>query len=463
MSEQLPLSERTLQLAERVVEREASVEELARMSAQLLEGAQAGRAQFQQDSEASPELTADDQSVILSSMDAYIDALAAVHARAQAGSVETLGEPLAAARAALAAVREHQTRYQAACIYGPAMHPFLNRVLGHLEGMARRETDRRHTLNLLESLPAFMDEVGEQVGGIDEPLVLERSQAGLKAIADACARLRDALENGLEGDKDEFLGGLRQAILEGSDAVAEGLGFQFEKDLSVGRTPYPPVNLVLAACDRLITDHISSEHFREVVGQAVWLLAQRFPEESQDSVSDASREVRESLERLYALPPRPDPDEVVTEREVLRSATENLSMFVAVLQSEDEVFDLVQHEGLGGGGGGQAARGLPMMLAGLLQVGEQFLEGQASADDVLEGIALLEQTVSRSRGQLASARDSADRSKLLTGAIDHLTAAIEALRDMLERKGGRSALERAETEMHASQEAMKSLESRRPG
>lgn len=461
MSEQLPLSERTLQLADRVVEREASVTELALMTRQLIEGAQAGRAQFVKDSEGNPEITTDEQSVILASMDAYIGALGAVLERAEGGQVESLGAPLAEARQALAAVREHQTHYQQACIYGPAMHPFLNRLLAHLDGMAERETEKRHTLALLDSLPAFLDEVGEQVGGIDEPTLLERSQGGLRAIEGACGELRTALESGsVPGDRKEFLGRLRQAILEGSDLVSEGLGAQFENDLSVGRTPYPPVNLVLAACDRLLTGHIRHEHFKEVVGQAVWLLGQRFPEEAQDSVAEASREVRESLERLYALAPNPDPDEVVTEREMLRSATENLSMFVAVLQSEEEVFDLVQGEGLGAGGAG-SGRGLPLMLSSLLQLGDQYLEGQATAEEMAAGISLLEQTVTRSRSQVATARDSAERGELLETALQHLEAALAALRELTDQKGGRGALERAENEMHASQEAMRSLESRR--
>lgn len=460
MSEQLPLSERTLQLADRVVEREASVEQLALMTRQLIEGAQAGRAQFLSDSDGNPEITEDEKTVILASMDAYVAALAAVLEQAEGGQVENLGAPLAEARQALAAVREHQTHYQQACIYGPAMHPFLNRLLAHLDGLAARPTEKRHTLALLESLPAFLEEVGEQVGGIDEPTLLERSQGGLRAIEGACGELRAALESGsFPGDRAEFMGRLRQAVLEGSDLVSEGLGAQFENDLSVGRTPYPPVNLVLAACDRLITGHIRHEHFKEVVGQAVWLLGQRFPEEAQDSVAEASREVRESLERLYALPPHPDPDEVVSEREMLRSATENLSMFVAVLQSEEEVFDLVQGEGLGAGGG--SSRGLPLMLSSLLQLGDQFLEGQATAQEMADGIAMLEQTVTRSRSQVATARDSAERGELLQAALAHLESALAALRELTDQKGGRGALERAENEMQASQEAMRNLESRR--
>lgn len=463
MSEQLPLSERTLQLADRVVGREASVEELAQLAGELLTAARAGRTQFLQDSDGSPEVSPDDQAKILASIDAYLGGLEGVLSQAQAGNVEGLAEPLAEARAALAQVREAQSRYFSACVHGPAMHPFLNRLLGHLDAMAEREVQGRHTLSLLDGLQAFVDEVGEQIGGIDEPTLLERSQGGLKSIVDACGELRNALEHGFGADRGEFLLRLRTTVLEGSDFIAEGLGFQFERDLSVGRTPYPPVNLVLAACDRLLTGQISTDHFREVVGQAVWLLTQRFPEDTQDSVADASREVRESLERLYALVPNPDPDELVTEREVLRSATENLSMFVAVLQSEDEVFDLVQHEGLaGGGGGGGAGRGLPAMLSGLLLLGDGFLEGQANArEELTEGIASLEQLVSRSRSQIGMTRDSAERSALLTGAVDHLNAAVEHLRDLVDRKGGRGALERAEQEMHASQEALKSLEAKR--
>jgi hypothetical protein len=456
--EELPLSDRTLQLADRVIAREAPATELTTLLEQLVQAAREGREQFLRDSDGSPELTADEREQVCQTMDDYLVALEELQSRASAGQVEGAGEALQRARNALATVRDYRERYVYACTHGPAVHPFLNRLVAHLDVMAERETDKRHTLALLELLGGFLEEVGEQVGGIDEPTMQEKAQAALRTIEEQCGSLRAALESG-QGDP-ELYKSLRATLVESSDVVAEGLGMQFERDLSVGRTPYPPVNLVLAACDRLLTGQISHEFFREAVEQALWLTRFRFPEETQDSVADASREVRESLERLWNMPARPDPEELVAEREVLRSATENLSMFVAVLQSEDEVLDLVQHEGLAGGGGG-VGRGLPGMLSGLLQLGDQFLEGQAGKEDLDEAIKALEQTISRTRSQMATSRESAERAKLLEDTVAHLTRAAEAMRDLLERKGGRGALERAEHEMVASQEAMKNLETTR--
>lgn len=457
--EELPLSDRTLQLADRVIANEAPATELTTLLEQLVQAAREGREQFLRDSDGNPELTAEDRERVCQTMDDYLVALEELQSRAAGGQVEGAGEVLQRAREALAAVRDYRERYVYACNHGPAMHPFLNRLIAHLDVMVERDTDKRHTLALLDLLPVFMEEVGEQVGGIDEPTLQEKAQAAMRTIEEQCTSLRAALESS-QGNSEQYKSA-RTALVESSDVVAEGLGMQFERDLSVGRTPYPPVNLVLAACDRLLTGQISHEFFREAVEQALWLTRFRFPEETQDSVADASREVRESLERLWNMPARPDPEELVAEREVLRSATENLSMFVAVLQSEDEVLDLVQHEGLAGGGGGGVGRGLPGMLSGLLQLGDQFLEGQASKEDLDEAIKGLEQTISRTRSQMATSRESAERARLLEDTVGHLSRAAEAMRDLLERKGGRGALERAEQEMVASQESLKNLEATR--
>ncbi len=457
--EELPLSDRTLQLADRVIVGEAPATELTALLEQLVQAAREGREQFLMDSDGNPELTGEDREQVCQTMDDYLVALEELQNRASSGQVEGAGEVVQRARLALMAVRDYRERYVYACNHGPAVHPFLNRLVAHLDVMAERETEKRHTLALLDLLGSFMDEVGEQVGGIDEPTSREKAQSALRTIEEECDSLRAALESG-QGDCDLFKS-LRGALVESSDTIAEGLAMQFERDLSAGRTPYPPVNLVLAACDRLLTGQISHQLFREAVEQALWLTRFRFPEETQDSVADASREVRESLERLWSMPARPDPEELVAEREILRSATESLSMFVAVLQSEDEVLDLVQHEGLAGGGGGGAGRGLPRTLASLLQLGDGFLEGQAGKDDLDQAIKGLEQTIGRTRSQMAASRESAERARLLEETLDHLTRAAAAMRDLLERKGGRGALERAEHEMVASQEVMKNLETTR--
>ncbi|MEW6281571.1 MAG: hypothetical protein AB1758_23375, partial [Candidatus Eremiobacterota bacterium] len=247
----LPLSERTLVMAARVASGQASTGELVSLVEQLVMAARQGRDQFAADSARNPEITPEETSQILEAMDRYVEALDNLARVARTGSAGDMEGPVRDARQHLTALREHQKRYLTACQDGPAMHPYLNRLLAHLEGLAERDTDPRHTLALLQDLPRFLEEIAEQVSGIDEPLVLEPAQAALADVESRCGRLREALEQGFAGvaDRPAFLQEIREAVVQASDRVAEGLGFQFELDLAVGRTPYPPVNLVLAATD----------------------------------------------------------------------------------------------------------------------------------------------------------------------------------------------------------------------
>ncbi|MEW6282221.1 MAG: hypothetical protein AB1758_26685, partial [Candidatus Eremiobacterota bacterium] len=196
------------------------------------------------------------------------------------------------------------------------------------------------------------------------------------------------------------------------------------------------------------------------VERCQWLVAQRFGPEADPSIAEAAQEVLSCLARLLAMPPEPDPELVVSEREALRAATENLSMFVAVMSSDDEVLDVVQGEGLAAGAVG-VGRGLPMMLSSLLDAGDRFLQGEATREELEESIVLLESTVNRTQSQLASSREARDRGQLVRTALDHLKAAVDAMRDLGDNKGGRTSLERAEAEMHAAHDAMKQLETTR--
>lgn len=304
-----------------------------------------------------PELSEESLRLLDKALARLEGALDQTQADLTAGDADNLPISLQAAEDALGTLHGLEQGFLQAVYRGPTFHPFFNRILLHMGYFFRGGQHTEATLALLGSLEQVLDEVGEP----------EQTEP----VAQACRAFQDWL-----GSADlEALGEIQVRLLAASDDLARSLAAQAERDLTGHPSLWPAVNLVILAGQGWLAGQVAEGAFLESIELCRGILAREFPE------SEAA--MGQVLERL-AENPASFPAEV----ENLRRAGDAL---VVASGSQQGTLDLLQNEGLTG------ASQLPPLLAGLLELAENYLHNPAEADPLAEGLRRLHDLLTRSQ------------------------------------------------------------------
>ena len=301
-----------------------------------------------------PELTEESQTLLDKALARLEGALDQTQSDLKAKDADNLAISLQAAEDALGTLEGLEQGFAQAVYRGPTFLPYLNRILLHMGYFFRGGEETEATRSLLDGLDAF----------------LEGLEGDVEPIETACRSFQDWLGH---GDLEE-LGEIQLRLLSASDDLARSLAAQVEQDLTGQPSLWPAVNLVILAGQRWLAGQVPEGTFLESLQLCQGILAREFPE------SEAA--MGQVLERLVENP-RSLPEEV----ENLRRAGDAL-----VVAAGAQAVDLLQNEGLGSG-----ANQLPPLLAGLLELGEDFLHNPARADLLEEGLVRLKELLTRSQ------------------------------------------------------------------
>lgn len=220
-------------------------------------------------------------------------------------------------------------------------------------------------------------------------------------------------------------------IVQFSQDLDQTLAETVESHLAAGPTPFPVVNLVNAAMDRYLGQLIPAEDLADTMDQCEdWLRAQ-LPGDTDPSLQQAAEELFKILQDMRKTTLQGDVDQLLSERETLFAAAENLAMFAAVLSPDEEVVNLVSTEGLGAAGTSDT-RPMPQLLAQILQQAESYLTGSQNSDSLEESVQALERLVSSTEGQMSRSRDSKEVKERTQQALEILSEASELLWEFVE-------------------------------
>ncbi|MCA9792834.1 MAG: hypothetical protein KC910_13600, partial [Candidatus Eremiobacteraeota bacterium] len=247
----------------------AQSQDLARvreLAAQLVPQLEQACSQFASDSEENPELDPDQCVTLEEALDDY---RATVEELSRLQDSQRLAELAARAAQCREAIRSSRQQHLARFGQGPALLPYLNRLLVHLDAFAAGRGHHRHTIALLEQYPAFRTSLNPVLERIESSESRALAERALDDVAEECRLWAEALKKGETGeDRAEFASVFREETMRLSDTLAAELGMQLERELGQGGpTPVAWVNLVFSTGRRLADGKASPDEFRHSLEQ----------------------------------------------------------------------------------------------------------------------------------------------------------------------------------------------------
>jgi DNA repair exonuclease SbcCD ATPase subunit len=329
----------------------------------------------------------------------------------------------------MVAIRKAQQAHQDVVEDGDTSHLYLNRLLIHLRAWQGGRAPGPMTVALVQAMPHFQQDLQSFIDEFEDPAVQDRMNQHMERLMESC---NDVVEAVTEGDAtQEELAHWVSQIVQFSQDLDQTLAETVESHLSNGPTPFPVVNLVNAAMDRYLSQLIPAEDLADTMDQCEdWLRAQ-LPGDTDPSLKQAAEELFKVLQEMRETTLQGDVDQLLSQRESLFAAAENLAMFAAVLSPDDEVVNLVSTEGLSGSTTSDQ-RPMPQLLAQILQQAESYLSGSQNSDSLEESVQALERLVSSTEGQMSRSRDSKDVKERTQQALEILGEASHHLWDFVE-------------------------------
>lgn len=329
----------------------------------------------------------------------------------------------------MVAIRKAQSAHQELIEDGDTSHLYLNRLLIHLRSWQDGRAPGAMTVGLVQAMPHFQQDLQSFIDEFEDPAVQDRMNTHMECLMDTCHAVVEAVTAGAASaeDLEHWIG----QIVQFSQDLDQTLAETVESHLSMGPTPFPVVNLVNAAMDRYLGQLIPAEDLADTMDQCEdWLRAQ-LPKDTDPSLSQAAEDLFKVLQEMRKTTLAGDVDLLLSQRESLFAAAENLAMFAAVLSPDDEVVNLVSTEGLGGGAASDQ-RPMPVLLAQILQQAESYLSGSQNSDNLEESVQALERLVSSTEGQMSRSRDSKEVKERTQHALELLNEVSDRLWEFVE-------------------------------
>ncbi|MBN9416411.1 hypothetical protein ABS71_08895 [bacterium SCN 62-11] len=330
---------------------------------------------------------------------------------------------------AIVAIRKAQSAHQELIEDGDTSHLYLNRLLVHLRAWQAGRAPGPMTLGLVQSMPHFEQDLRSFIDEFEDPSVQDRMNNHVERLMDTCHAVVDAVQSG-EATPDEISHWISQ-MAQFSQDLDQTLAETVESHLSMGPTPFPVVNLVNAAMDRFLGQLIPAEELADTMDQCEDWLRGQLPTDTDPSLSQAAEELFKVLQEMRQTCLAGDVDLLISQRESLFAAAENLAMFAAVLSPDEGVVNLVSTEGLSGGATSDE-RPMPALLATIMQQAESFLSGSQNSDKLEESVQALERLVTSTEGQVSRSRDSVEVKQRTQQALELLNEASNQLWDFVE-------------------------------
>jgi hypothetical protein len=330
---------------------------------------------------------------------------------------------------AMQMVRRTQAAHQERIEDGDTSHLFLNRLLLHLQAWQKGQRPGPMTVALVQAIPNFENDLRSFIEEFDEVEVQAKLGVHLDKLMTTCNEVVAAVSTG-KASQDDLATWCSQ-ISQFSQDLDQTLAETVESHLAGGPTPFPIINLVNAAIERYLNHTVSPADLADTMLQCEEWLRTQLPPDSDQALLEAAEEVFRVLQLMRPLAIEEDVDQLLSQREALFAASENLAMFAAVLSTEDGVVNLVSTEGLGGAAASAEQRAMPVLLAQILQQAEGILAGQGT-DSLEESVQALERLVTSTQGQMARSRDSKEMRERTQQALSLLQEASGHLWDFVE-------------------------------
>ena len=331
---------------------------------------------------------------------------------------------------AIVAIRKAQSAHQELIEDGDTSHLYLNRLLVHLRAWQAGRAPGPMTLGLVQAMPHFEQDLRSFIDEFEDPAVQERMNTHVERLMDTCHEVVEAVQDG-EATKDELAHWISQMVQFSQD-LDQTLAETVESHLAVGPTPFPVVNLVNAAMDRYLGQLIPADELADTMDQCEDWLRSQLPGDTDPAMNQAAEELFKVLQEMRQTTLSGDLDLLISQRESLFAAAENLAMFAAVLSPDEGVVNLVSVEGLSGGGAATEERPMPALLATIIQQAESYLSGSQNSEKLEESVQALERLVTSTEGQISRSRDSAEVKQRTQQALQLLSEASNQLWDFVE-------------------------------
>lgn len=329
----------------------------------------------------------------------------------------------------IVSIRKAQAAHQELIEDGDTSHLYLNRLLVHLRAWQDGRAPGAMTVGLVQSMPHFEQDLRSFIDEFEDPAVQDRMNAHVERLMDTCHEVVEAVQAG-EASKDE-IGHWISQMVQFSQDLDQTLAETVESHLSMGPTPFPVVNLVNAAMDRYLGQLIPAEELADTMDQCEDWLRGQLPTDTDPSLNQAAEELFKVLQEMKQTTLAGDVDLLISQRESLFSAAENLAMFAAVLSPDEGVVNLVSTEGLSGGAASEE-RPMPALLSTILQQAESYLSGSQNSEKLEESLEALEKLVTSTEGQMSRSRDSLEVKQRTQQALELLNEASQQLWEFVE-------------------------------
>ncbi|MFN8607688.1 MAG: hypothetical protein U0931_09160 [Vulcanimicrobiota bacterium] len=330
---------------------------------------------------------------------------------------------------AIVSIRKAQAAHQELIEDGDTSHLYLNRLLVHLRAWQDGRPPGAMTVGLVQSMPHFEQDLRSFIDEFEDPAVQDRMNAHVERLMDTCHEVVEAVQAG-EASKDE-IGHWISQMVQFSQDLDQTLAETVESHLSLGPTPFPVVNLVNAAMDRYLNQLIPGEELADTMDQCEDWLRGQLPTDTDPSLSQAAEELFKVLQAMRQTTMAGDVELLISQRESLFAAAENLAMFAAVLSPDEGVVNLVSTEGLSAAGASDQ-RPMPALLSTILQQAESYLSGSQNSEKLEESLEALEKLVTSTEGQMSRSRDSMEVKQRTQQALELLSEASQQLWDFVE-------------------------------
>ena len=340
-------------------------------------------------------------------------------------------EPAEALHRAIVGIRKAQSLHQDLIEDGDTSHLYLNRLLVHLRAWQAGRAPGPMTVGLVQSMGHFEQDLRSFIDEFEDPGVQDRMNTHVERLMDTCHEVVEAVQAG-EATPEELSHWISQMVQFSQD-LDQTLAETVESHLAMGPTPIPVVNLVNAAMDRYLGQLIPAEELADTMDQCEDWLRGQLPSETDPSLHQAAEDLFKVLQEMRQTTLQNDVELLLSQRESLFSAAENLAMFAAVLSPDEGVVNLVSTEGLSAAGPGSDQRPMPQLLAQIMQQAESYLSGSQNSDKLEESVQALERLVTSTEGQVSRSRDSIEVKQRTQQALELLSEASEKLWDFVEK------------------------------
>lgn len=452
------ISDSILLAARRIAQGEDLRDQLGDLVAQALPATREQIESFHQHAPNNPEFTAEMVSDLEAGLQELLNCFETLEASLDDAPGGSWGTKASKLQNTIGQIRKAQAAHHERIEDGETSHLFLNRLLIHLQAWQEGRPPGAMTKSLVEAIPHFENELRSFIEEFEDPGVQERMNDHLDRLMENCLEVVDAVETGKASK--EQLAQWQSRIIQFSQDLDQTLAETVESHLSLGPTPFPVVNLVNAALDRYLDNLIPPADLADTMEQCEDWLRLQLPTDVDPALSEAAESLFAVLQEMKQTTLESgDRDRLVTQRESLFAAAENLAMFAAVLSPEEEVVNLVSTEGLGAGSSPSGPQ-MPALLAAILQQAEAYLGGSQNSDALEESIQSLERLVSSTQGQMHRSRDSKEIRERTQQALALLEECVQLLWDFVDNPGD-DLMENIEDLIHEASEVVASLTRRR--